>query len=99
MTTLSSSFCRRCCIIKDHIDKKLIRCNVPIIPDDTVVDLHKLPLSEKLVPKARCKTNTDNSDLKPKKQRLMKTFREKMKHKSVRSEGESSKSVRSPSKV
>ncbi|CAG9534482.1 unnamed protein product [Cercopithifilaria johnstoni] len=44
MTTLSSTFSRRCCVIKDHIDKRMIRCGVPNLIDDVTIDLHKLPL-------------------------------------------------------
>uniref|UniRef100_A0A1I8EH35 BACK domain-containing protein n=1 Tax=Wuchereria bancrofti TaxID=6293 RepID=A0A1I8EH35_WUCBA len=48
MTTLTSTFCRRCCIIKEHIDKGLIRCGIPKPRNDTAIDLRKLPLSGKL---------------------------------------------------
>uniref|UniRef100_A0A8R1TST4 Uncharacterized protein n=1 Tax=Onchocerca volvulus TaxID=6282 RepID=A0A8R1TST4_ONCVO len=47
MTTLSSTFSRRCCVIKEHIDKGMIRCGVPKPSDDATVDLRKLPLSGK----------------------------------------------------
>uniref|UniRef100_A0A0R3RGJ5 Uncharacterized protein n=1 Tax=Elaeophora elaphi TaxID=1147741 RepID=A0A0R3RGJ5_9BILA len=44
MTTLLSTFCRRCCVIKEHVDKGMIRCGVPDPSDDITVDLRKLPL-------------------------------------------------------
>ncbi|VDN89532.1 unnamed protein product [Brugia pahangi] len=44
MTTLTSTFCRRCCTIKGHIDKGLVRCGIPKPSNDTTIDLHKLPL-------------------------------------------------------
>lgn len=48
MTTLSSTFCRRCCVIKEHVDKGMIRCGVPDLYDDEAVDLRSLPLLVKL---------------------------------------------------
>ncbi|KAM3728822.1 Twitchin [Dirofilaria immitis] len=48
MTILCSSFSHRCCVIKEHIDKRMVRCGVPNPSDDTTVDLRKLPLSGKL---------------------------------------------------
>ncbi|VDN35367.1 unnamed protein product [Gongylonema pulchrum] len=43
-TTLNSSHCRRCCVIKDHLDNNLVRCGVPNPFTDKTVDLGRLPL-------------------------------------------------------
>uniref|UniRef100_A0A914ZGG6 BACK domain-containing protein n=1 Tax=Parascaris univalens TaxID=6257 RepID=A0A914ZGG6_PARUN len=42
---LSSSHCRRCCMIKEHIENRSIRCGVPPPLDDNKVNFDKLPLS------------------------------------------------------
>ncbi|VDN45598.1 unnamed protein product [Gongylonema pulchrum] len=44
-TTLNSSHCRRCCVIKDHLDNNLVRCGVPNPFTDKTVDLGRLPLA------------------------------------------------------
>ncbi|VDK84370.1 unnamed protein product, partial [Litomosoides sigmodontis] len=43
MTTLASTSCRRCCVIKEHVDKGMIRCGAPNPSDDATVNVRKLP--------------------------------------------------------
>ncbi|VDM36425.1 unnamed protein product [Toxocara canis] len=45
-SVLSSSHCRRCCMIKEHADNRFARCGVPQPSDDNKVNFDKLPISD-----------------------------------------------------
>ncbi|VDO34156.1 unnamed protein product [Brugia timori] len=96
MTTLTSTFCRRCCTIKEHIDKGLVRCGIPKPSNDTTIDLHKLPLSGKLSIK-QYKRKENSEQLKKRgnfeKQNYPKEKDEKRNAKLINKNDESSKSI------
>ncbi|KAL3989898.1 BTB And C-terminal Kelch family protein [Acanthocheilonema viteae] len=103
MTTLSSTFSRRCCVIKEHVDKRMIRCGVPNPSDDVTINLHKLPLSRKFAIKQEDKEKRKKSSKRSEKTEKSEKFNsikrigEKMKANLIGNDKKSSKSIRSTS--
>uniref|UniRef100_A0A915PKY4 BACK domain-containing protein n=1 Tax=Setaria digitata TaxID=48799 RepID=A0A915PKY4_9BILA len=86
MTTLWSTFCHRCCIIKEHIEKSMMRCGVPNPSDDAAVDLSKLPLSKEDHEKLKAKSKEKDDDLSKSTQLASKSQKSKSSKKSEESE-------------